>query len=341
MSRPSAEFEPGPKVLLVGMGITALSALESLVEKLTVAGVVRDCSGNPADPVATLALQLGIPVYSDLRLVSIRKLIADLRPDCTVISSYNRIVDADALQMCPFLNVHYSPLPLYRGRANVNWALINEEPIAAVSIHQVVPGLDAGNILFQKVLRITSRETVSDLYERLNKIQKENLGATVLRFLNSDTGVPQNADDATYGCSRIPEDGEIAWELPTRKIDSLIRALQPPFPGAFTFLRGRRLIVWKAEPVENAPRYVGRIPGRVVEVSKAKGYVDVLTGDGVLRLYEVQEANREKMHAGMIIRSTRDTLGLKTSELLGRIEQLEAELAALTKIFSQQQTTTF
>jgi methionyl-tRNA formyltransferase len=250
-----------------------------------------------------------------------------------VVSSYDRILKPEVLGLSRFVNVHYSPLPLYRGRANVNWAIINGESDAAITIHEIVPGLDAGNVLFQQRIPIRERDTVADLYSALNDLQRKHLADSVQRLLDGDVGEPQPDEGATYGCARLPEDGEIDWRASTTEIDRLIRALVEPFPGAYTYFKGQRLIVWKATPLTNAPRYAGRIPGRVIGIDRRRGYVDVLTNDGVLRLSEIQLAGSEKTVAANVIRSTKDTLGLRMVDLHERIRILEHELASLVKSF--------
>jgi methionyl-tRNA formyltransferase len=318
-------------ILLLGMGSTALSALESLTPACDVVGVVRNVEGGQRDddPIVTLARALDIPVYTDVAPGAVEALALRLRPDCIVISSYNRILRAELLRQIRCVNVHYAPLPQYRGRANVNWAIINDEPYAAITIHMVAPGLDAGNILFQQQIPIHERDTVANLYATLNAIQREHLAATVLRMLEGYTGEPQHEEDATYGCGRGPEDGEINWHASTRSIDCLIRGLVAPFPGAYTFINSRRLIIWRAEPLQSAPRYAGRIPGRVVGIGRAAGYVDVLTSDGVLRVFEVQLEGEAKTTAASVVTSVRATFGLRMAELLDRIGALEQQIAAL------------
>jgi methionyl-tRNA formyltransferase len=86
------------------------------------------------------------------------------------------------------------------------------------------------------------------------------------------------------------------------------------------------LIVRKAAPIQGGPRFVGRVPGRVVAVSKSEGSVDVLTGDGALRLFEVQPDGAAAEPAANVIKSVKGTLGLRTADLLKRIEQLEFQI---------------
>jgi methionyl-tRNA formyltransferase len=321
-----------PLILLVGNGPTALAALRSLTPRFRVGGVVREeCS---EDPVRAYAACQNIPVFALRREEEIAALVSKARPDAVVISSYNRILSPQVLRLSQFVNVHYSPLPRYRGRANVNWALINGERTAAISIHRILPGLDSGNLLYQEEVVIGALDTAGSIYERLNAIQERVLADVVLRMLGGDEGRPQDHSKATYGCGRIPGDGEIDWCSTTYAIDRLIRALAPPFPGAFTYFDFQPLVVSQATCLEEVPFYEGRVPGRVICRSSADGWVDVLTGDGVLRLVEVVDSSGRPFPPARLIKSTRATLGLSRQDLLHRINTLEARLVAVEKMVS-------
>src|SRR5262245_63267583 len=155
-------------VLLVGVGLTSATALQSLTAKCNVVGLLRKSDPSAGvDAAITLARSKGIPVFEDTTLAGLRQAIDQLRPDCVVISSFDRIIPADLLKRCPFVNVHYAPLPQYRGRANVNWAIINGETHAGITIHLVDEGLDSGNVLYQSVVTILPDDTVADLYDHL------------------------------------------------------------------------------------------------------------------------------------------------------------------------------
>ena len=319
-------------VLLIGIGTTTLSALKSLTAKCNVVGVVRNVNTElNDDPVVSVAQQLGIQIFSDTSQKQIKSLILRFKPDCVVVSSYNQILPSELITLSTFVNVHYSPLPHYRGRANVNWAMINDEPSAAITIHQISSELDEGNILFQQLISIGFEDTIASLYDKLNEIQFQNLGETVMSLLNGDQGFPQNNAEATYCCTRLPEDGEINWSVSTRSMDCFIRALVPPFPGAYTYFQQQKMLIWQAKPVNNPPKYVGRIPGRVIGRSKSEGYVDVLTGDGVLRILQVQLEGEEKTAAANIVKSVKSTLGLQMSDLLNRIQILAEQINKLKK----------
>jgi methionyl-tRNA formyltransferase len=305
-----------PTVLLVGQGLTAASALESLLARFLVVGLVRAPSAEGPDPAIATAERNGVRVLADTSLPAVWEAVRDLAPDCVVISSYDRLLPPSLLATCRFVNVHYAPLPAYRGRANVNWAIINGEPDTAITVHVLTASLDGGSILFQRRVRIGDDDTVADLYARLNELQRVHLADAVESHLHGDQGVRQDDAAATYGCSRLPGDGEIDWTGSTQTIYALVRALTAPYPGAFTHLGARRLVVWRARPATSPGRWVGRVPGRVVGLSDEAGWVDVLTGDGVLRLELVQPHGEDAQPAAEVIHSVRTTLGLRPAELL-------------------------
>src|SRR5262245_13375725 len=133
------------RVLLLGFGPTAFSALEALAKRFEVVGLMRehDPSAPETDEVVRHARGLGIPVHCEASLSALEGLVQRLSPDCVVISSYNRVLPARLVSQCRFVNVHYALLPRYRGRANVNWAILNGEAQTGISVHVIEPGLDA------------------------------------------------------------------------------------------------------------------------------------------------------------------------------------------------------
>ena len=92
------------------------------------------------------------------------------------------------------------------------------------------------------------------------------------------------------------------------------------------------MILWKARPLERPLHYIGRLPGRVVRVSKEEGFIDVLTGDGILRVFEVQGEENSKKNASEEITSVRVRLGLNVGELLEQMEALKQEIEKFKKV---------
>ena len=137
-------------------------------------------------------------------------IIAKLRPEAVVISSFNRILPPDILALSRFVNVHYSPLPRYRGRANVNWAIIDGEGDRSHQHPSGAPGLDNGNILFQEQVKIAPTDTAQSLYERLNAIQERSRSCChTSRCRRSRIATGSSAGDIRLW--EGAEDGEIEW----------------------------------------------------------------------------------------------------------------------------------
>jgi methionyl-tRNA formyltransferase len=205
--------------------------------------------------------------------------------------------------------VHDSLLPAYRGFAPLNWAIINGETETGVSLFRVSDGMDTGEVLLQRRVPIGPVETAPEVYEKICAATIEAVleGHRLLRD-HAAQPAPQDHSRATYTCSRTPADGLIDWNQPTTSIFNLIRALTFPYPGAFTLLAGRPLYILSAEPVAEAPAYVGRIPGRVVKIGP-EGAVEVLTRDGVLRLHEISTDGVARRKPAEVIRSVRERLG--------------------------------
>ena len=315
------------RVLLVGQGPTAASALSGLLAGHDVVSLVR--AAGPGDEAVRLAGEAGVPLQPDATTAGVADLVTALQPDCVVVSSFSRILPPDLLASCAFLNVHYSALPRYRGRANVNWAVINGETEAAISLHELVAELDAGDVLYQERIPVGPRTTAGELYVALNAIQERELAAAVTRLLSGDGAAPQDDSQATFGCSRIPTDGELQWTTSTQDLDRLVRGLSQPWPGAYTFRGLQKIWVDDAEPSPDSRVYEGRVPGRVVRVSRSDGWVDVLTGDGALRLHRLRLEDGPPVDAAAELRSVRETLGLRSSDLVDELVRLRRRIAEL------------
>jgi len=204
---------------------------------------------------------------------------------------------------------HDSLLPKYRGFSPTVWAIINGEDHTGVTLFEISENFDEGDIVDQEIVPIGSDDTIAVVFEKVTSAYIRLLEKN-LQMLLSGTAPrhPQKHEDATYCCKRFPEDNKIDWAQPTKRIYNLIRAVTSPYPGAFTYHKGRKLLVWSAALGTQDERYVGRVPGRVIKASPNDG-VEVLTGDGSLVLKSVQlEGVEESLAPHEIIRFG-ETLG--------------------------------
>ncbi len=203
---------------------------------------------------------------------------------------------------------HDSLLPQYRGFSPTVWAMINGENHTGVTLFEIAEGVDDGPIVDQAGVSIGPDDTISVVLERVTQTYLALLERNLQELVKGTTRrIRQDHSQATYTCKRLPEDNQIDWTASTNDIYNLIRAVSAPYPGAYTYLSGKKLRIWSANKVLDARPYVGRIPGRVVEVRHGEGTV-VLTGDGVLMLCQVQVEGSEITCASEVIKSPSQTL---------------------------------
>ena len=311
------------KIGLLGYGETGFSALTALLGKFSVSWVivpeVKEGMQN-TDLVEELAKKNNIVIHKVKNIKDLNKILKKDLSDGVVISSFNQIIPSDMLQKTKFINVHHGDLPRFRGRANVNWAIINGRTEIGLSIHEAVPDLDAGNIYAQYSIKITKEDTVREVYGKINKVIENKLALVVDKVLSGYKGQRQQGR-ATYCCTRLPQDGIVDWENTTVQIGNLIRGLTHPFPGAFSFLDGERIYIWDYE-LPNPPRvYEGRIPGRVIEIHQGKG-VEILTGDGSLIIKQVTYKGR-RINASQVVSSVKKTFGINQVELYEYVQKMK------------------
>lgn len=208
------------------------------------------------------------------------------------------------------LAVHDSLLPAYRGFAPLNWAIINGEEETGATLFHLSEGMDEGDIVDQVRVRIGPDDDAPSVYDRICRATTDMVRrAYPLLEAGLAPNKPQDHSHASYTCSRTPADGLIDWTAATAEIHNLVRALTHPFPGAHTFLRRRRLTVLAGRPKADAPRYVGRIPGRVVGLDRNSGAADVLTGDGVYTITQLALDDGSRVEPAATIGSVRVSLG--------------------------------
>lgn len=206
------------------------------------------------------------------------------------------------------LGTHFSPLPRYRGFAPLNWVLINGEDETAVNLFYLDKKVDNGDIIANRKVKIDYLDDINSLYEKCIGAFTEMMKDTIpLLENNSFQTKKQDESEATYTCARNPDDGLIDWNWDSRKIYNYVRALTYPFPGAFTFFDGKRLIIWSCEEYE-IPKYEGIIPGKVIKIIKDSGVV-VLCGEGAILIKDVVIEGNNRITADKVLTSIRLTLG--------------------------------
>jgi methionyl-tRNA formyltransferase len=181
------------------------------------------------------------------------------------------------------VNLHGALLPRYRGRAPISWALMHGEKYVGITVHYMEEEIDSGPIIIQRRIRVSSQDTASTLYERMKRLSPGVL-LEALRIFETSTpaGIPQDERAATRYGKLTPEVCRIRWEDPARKIHDKIRALVPPYPGAFTFSRGRKCTILKSVLPDGGAG--AGAPGRVLETGPRGALVG--TGEGRILIEE-------------------------------------------------------
>jgi methionyl-tRNA formyltransferase len=215
-------------------------------------------------------------------------------PNATEFVQVMRRLEADFLFSCYYrqmlkrpllavprlgaLNLHGSLLPRYRGRCPVNWVLINGERETGVTLHYMEEKPDKGDIVGQEKVAITPDDTALTLFARMT-VAAGTLMRETYPLLRAGTAprLPQDQSRASYFGGRRPEDGLISWDKDAVGVYNLVRAVTHPYPGAFTFFRGRKLFIWGGKPLAAPTAAVLKPPGSVAAAVPGEGLL-VTTG---------------------------------------------------------------
>jgi len=276
-------------------GARALEALLARDERVVAVVTHRDdpAEGDWFESVSAIARARGCSVFSPASpdTPALVEHLAACEPDVILSVWYRRLLGPGllALPRIAALNLHGSLLPAYRGRAPLNWVLVNGERRTGVTLHHMTAEADAGDIVAQVAVDIEPDDTAPTLYERMVKAGVDLLlDAYPAVLAGTAPRMPQEASRATWFGRRRPEDGRVHWEWTADRIANMIRAVTHPFPGAFVGDGAGRLFLWTAR-VGSAGPAPGGCPGTVIDIRPGLG-VAVTTGAGILLLTRVQPA---------------------------------------------------
>ena len=265
-------------------------------------------------PVKEKALFYNIPVYQPKR-VRDPECVEELRKynaDVMVVVAFGQILPKEILEMTPYgcINVHASLLPKYRGAAPIQWAIIEGEEVTGVTTMQMDEGLDTGDMILKTEVPVAADETGESLHDKLAAAGAA-LCVETLKALEDGTAVreKQGESPTAYAKMLTKELGDIDWAEPAVKIERLVRGLNS-WPSAYTHWNGKVMKIWRA--AAEASETADVQPGTVVSVEKESFAVQ--TGDGVLRVLEVQMPGKKRMDAGAFLRGNT----MEPGELLTR-----------------------
>jgi len=290
---------------LVFMGTPgfAIPCLKALIDaKMSVEAVVTQ-PDRPAGrgkkmtppPVKVFAKECGLPVFQPETLndPDFFSSMERIKPAVIIVVAYGRLMSGVFLRIPKIgtINIHASLLPLYRGAAPINWAVIHGRKETGVTLMQIDKGLDAGPLYAFEKTPILPEDNALTLNERLSGLGAGLLMQQLPFILKGEiTPVPQDDLIATYAPMLKKEMGLISWQRPALEIHNLVRGLYP-WPGAYTFLNGKRIKIKKTLVVSNLSACNAQadngqgMPGEIIALQDG---IDVLTGSGILRIIELQ-----------------------------------------------------
>jgi len=262
----------------------------------------------PAVKIKALELGLNILQPKSINTPECVTQIKECAPDLLVVVAFGQLLQKSMLNISArgVLNVHPSMLPELRGPAPIQWAIINGYSKTGIAIMQLDEGLDTGDILRIKQVDIDPEETAGMLHDRIAKIGAQLLVNTInhLSIGKAIIPKPQDHSQATYARLLKKKDGLIQWQQPTKSILDFIRGMNP-WPGAFTFLDNKRIIIFKAKKIDVSK---GLSPGTLLN-----SYPDELwiaTGDGAISILEIQSSSGKRMSIANFLRGHKIVSGI-------------------------------
>jgi methionyl-tRNA formyltransferase len=214
-----------------------------------------------------------------------KQALRDANPDVLVVVAYGLILPASVLAIPRYgcLNIHASLLPRWRGAAPIQRAILAGDIETGVAIMQMDKGLDTGDVLMESRTPISAGDTTQTLHDRLAVLGAEAL-MKVLEALPGVRPRKQDAAGVTYAEKLGKEEARLDWRRSAVELDRAVRGYNP-WPVAYTEYKGQPLRLWRAEPLATE---TPDEPGTVLAAG-GEG-IHVATGDGVLRILELQAA---------------------------------------------------
>lgn len=302
------------RILLLGHNKWACLTLRALLEAgYEIAGVITETDEfdkreaevyqrfapyGAYESLKKLASQLGLQLFQpqDIHAPEFMRIIEEkLQPNLLICVSYHTILKKSLLQRYPnrIINAHLAPLPYYRGRAPINWAIINGEDHTAVTVHFIDAGIDTGPIILQEKIPIGEDDRAIDVLLRALPYFPK-LVLQVVELIRTGKVQPRSQDlyESSYFPRRMIEDGLLDWKhLTTQDIHNMIRALSDPYPGAFSYCKGERIVIQSSQ----LPKEIKRVSpmAGLVFARMPQGEVKVTTTDGHIIIRSIQVEGQE------------------------------------------------
>ncbi len=241
------------------------------------------------DSVAAITTDYGIPTIAPENPNAPEELqrLRDLAPDFLSSFYYRRMLMPELLAIAPrgALNLHGSLLPKYRGRVPINWAIIHGETETGATLHYMVAKPDAGDIVAQTAVPILPDDTAREVLDKVTVAAEMTLYRALPALIAGNAPrIAQNLRQGSYFSGRKPEDGRIDWTGSAVGVHNLVRAVAPPYPGAFTTVAGQPARILRTRLIEaNAIR----IPEAFLELTDGR-LIARCGGGGALQVFALE-----------------------------------------------------
>tara|TARA_B110001452_G_C15238747_1_gene428917 strand:- start:1956 stop:2924 length:969 start_codon:yes stop_codon:yes gene_type:complete len=195
-----------------------------------------------------------IPIYivdkSRRDILSYNKLLKEIKPDVILVMGWYYMVPKRIRKIPRYgaWGIHASLLPKYAGGAPLVWAIINGEKETGVTLFRLEQGVDDGDIIIQRRIKISREDTISTVYEKVTELSNPIL-LKALQNPDKLKFAKQNKNKIKIYPQRKPEDGQINWKWENKKVKNFIRAQTKPYPGAYTIINGKKVIIYDADIV--------------------------------------------------------------------------------------------
>lgn len=335
------------KVFFIGSQETGYEALESLIGSNV--SIVGCFSLKPAQhetwekDVSSLAQKNEISVWefedhltqsknpNNINDPKYTKIISDFKPDLIFVLGWRQIIGKKIrdIPRLGVIGIHFSLLPKLRGHAPVSWSIITNQEYTGLTLFYFEAGADTGDIIIQKETKIKTKDTALTLRKRLISLTKDAI-IEIVPYLKKGN-IPskkQNDLDASLAAYRLPGHGEIDWSKISLEIYNEIRSTTHPYPGAFTFYKGEKVIIWGASLLSENPKHVGA-PGQVI--IKNKDGLTVVTGDNAILIKTLEQGDQGETSAENHIISTRESFGYNAYDEISKLREEISDLRALIK----------
>ncbi len=280
------------RIIIIGQaafGEKVLQALSKKGEKVVGVYTTPDIPGR-TNPLKELAVQLGIPTFQpkEMRSPEVYAEYIRLNPDLNVMAFVTDIIPESILNHPKLGTIQYHPslLPRHRGGSAINWAIINGETKAGITIFWPDKGIDTGPILLQKEVDISSDDTVGSLY--FNKLFPLGIETLVESIELIKQGIapriPQDEPQASYEGLCTEKETVINWSQPATKVYNLIRGTNPQ-PGTTTYFQGKRLKIFDSELLTGG---ISDSPGEIVNTTKQGFVVAAINGAILVKRVQVE-----------------------------------------------------